>query len=188
LSAAVNDPTALGVSLKPGVSPTEGKRAVARALARQGGLEVQTLAEAEAVHERDVQQGIESLGEILTLLLIAAGLAITFAVTATISARRIDSAARKAEGYRASQLWSVLLLESTVVLGVGALVGAIVGFYGHVIASRWLRLGLGFPAPFSPDISQLILTLAIGGLIVLTVAGLVAFIAVRVPPRLSPQE
>jgi ABC-type antimicrobial peptide transport system permease subunit len=131
---------------------------------------------------------VQSLSEISTLILIAAALAITFALAATISARTGDLAVRKAEGYQASQLWRVVLLECTVVVGVGALDGAVLGLYGHALASRWLRLSQGFPAPFSADIAQLLLTVAIGALIALAVAGVAAYMAARVPPRLNPEE
>ena len=149
---------------------------------------MQTLAEREALNKRDVRQGVQSLGEISTLMLIAAALAITFALTATISARTPDLAARKAEGYQATQLWRIVLLESTVVLGVGAIDGAVLGLYGHALASRWLRLSQGFPAPFSARFTQVLGTVGIGALIALAVVGVAGYVAARVPPRLDPPE
>jgi putative ABC transport system permease protein len=182
-----SDPTALEVSLRPGVSAQAGKRAVIQALSGRPGLRVQTRSEREAAFERSARQGVQSLGEISTLILIAAALAVTFALSAAITARRMDLAARKSEGFEARQLRRSLLLESAVVLGVGAIDGAILGLYAHALASRWLR-SQGFPAPFSPAASQVLLTVAIGGLIALSVVALAGYLAARVPPRVSLQE
>jgi putative ABC transport system permease protein len=183
-----SDPTALEVSLRPGVSPTSARREVAHALSGWQGLHVQTRAEREAQYENDAKQGVQSLSEISTLVLIAAALAVTFALFATIAARRVDLASRKAEGYEPGQLQRMLLLESAVVVGVGALDGAALGVLAHALTSRWLRLSQGFAAPFSFDGQQLLLTLGIIAGVTLAVTALVGYLAARVPPRLSLQE
>src|SRR5262249_15179151 len=152
--------TALGVSLEPGVNATATARAVERALGGQQGLSVQTLASREAQNNHFARQSVQSLSEISALVLIAGALAITFALSATIAARRVDLASRRAEGYQPAQLWRMLAFESAVVLGVGAIDGAGLGLVSHALASRWLRLSQGFPAPFSVDAGQLALTLA----------------------------
>jgi putative ABC transport system permease protein len=181
-------PTALEVNLAPGAQPLAGKQAVERALEQPSALRVQTLAERESQHERDARQGVQSLSEISRMVLIAAVLAIAFALSAAIAARRTDLAARKTEGYAPSQLWRILLLESAVVLGVGALDGVALGILGHALASRWLRSSQGFPAPFSLDLSQLVITLAIIAAAALAVIGLAGYLTLRVPPRVSESE
>jgi putative ABC transport system permease protein len=183
-----SDPTALEVNLRPGVGAAVGRRAVAHALGARPGLLVQSLRERQAQYEQSARQGVKSLSEISTLVLIAAALAIACALGATISARKADLAARKAEGYEATQLWRSLLLESAVLLGVGALDGAVCGVYGHALASRWLRLSQGFPAPFSAGAPQVLETLAIVSAIAVAVIGFFGLLAARVPPRLSVQE
>lgn len=182
------DPTALEINLRPGVSATAGKLAVAHALGSRPGLHVQTLGERKAQYEQSARQGVKSLSEISTLVLIAAALAIAFALSATISARRIDLAARKTEGYDTRQLWRSLLCESTIVLSIGCLDGAILGVYGHALASRWLRLSQGFPAPFSLDTPEVLIALAIISSIALAIIAVFGFLAARVPPRFSLQE
>jgi predicted lysophospholipase L1 biosynthesis ABC-type transport system permease subunit len=149
---------------------------------------VQSLSERKAQYEQSARQGVRSLTEISTLILIAAALAIACALGATISARKTDLAARKADGYGTKQLWCSLLWEGTVLLGVGALDGAICGIYGHALASRWLRLSQGFPAPFSTGAPQVLKTLAIVSAIAVAVIGFFGLLAARVPPRLSVQE
>jgi putative ABC transport system permease protein len=182
------NPTALEINLRPGVSATAGKLAVMHAIGPRGGLRVQTLGEREAQYEQSARQGVKSLSEISTLVLVAAALAIACALSATISARRIDLAARKTEGYDTKQLWRSLLYESAIVLSVGCLDGAILGIYGHALASRWLRLSQGFPAPFSADIPGVLLALVIISAIALTIIAVFGRLAARVPPRLSLQE
>ncbi len=182
------NPTAFEINLRPGVSEAAGKLAASRALGSRPGLLVQTFGEREAQIKQSARQGVESLNEISTLVLIAAALAIACALGATITARRSDIAARKTEGYDTGQLWRSLFCESAIVLGVGCLDGAILGTYGHALASRWLRLSQGFPAPFSPDIPAVLLALAIISCIALTIVGVFGLLAARVPPRLGLQE
>jgi putative ABC transport system permease protein len=183
-----SNPSALEVSVRSGQGTAAGVRTVARALSGRPGLRAQTLRAREAQNDRDARQGLQSLSEISTLILIAAALAITFALTAAIAARRVDLASRKAEGYQPTQLWRVLALESAVVLGVGALDGTVLGLTGHALADRWLRFSQGFPAPFSFGAAQLLITLAIIAGVALIVIALAGYAAVRVPPRLSMEE
>lgn len=182
------NPTALEINLRPSVNATTGKLAVEHALGSRPGLLVQTLEERQAQYEQSARQGVQSLSEISTLVLIAAALAIAFALSATISARRIDIAARKTEGYDTKQLWRSLLCESTIVLSIGCLDGAILGIYGHALASRWLRVSQGFPAPFSPNLSGVFLALTIISSIALAIIAVFGLRTARVPPRLNLQE
>jgi putative ABC transport system permease protein len=181
-------PTALEVTLKPGITPQAGKRAVERALGHRPGLLVQTLREREARFEASARQGITSLSQISTLLLIATSLAIASALSAAIWQRRARLASLKAQGFDSRQLLRALLLESTILIGIGCLDGALIGVYAHALASRWLQLSVGFPAPFSLGIGVVFLTLAIIIGITLAVIALPGLIAARVPARASFQE
>jgi len=73
-------------------------------------------------------------------------------------------------------------------LGLGSLTGAVVGVYGHALASRWLTATTGFPAPFSIGAPQVLLTLGLITFIGLAVLALPGFAATRVSVRLSLQE
>jgi putative ABC transport system permease protein len=182
------DPTALEVTLRPGVTPLAGSRAVRRALAGQPGLGVQSFRERQAQYAADSRQGLQALSEIATLLLIAAALAVASALSAAIWQRRARLASLKIQGYDTRQLWRALLLESVIVLGVGCSVGAAAGVLGHALASRWLRLTTGFPAPFAVGLQQVFLTLALLAVIALTVIALPGLAAARAPARVSFQE
>ncbi len=181
-------PSALEVSLDPGVSEAAGRRAVARAIGRRPGLGIQTFDERRAQYASDSRQGLYALSEIATLLLIAAALAVASALSASIWQRRARLASLKIHGYDTPQLWRALLLESTIVLGVGCAVGAVAGLYGHALASRWLRLETGFPAPFQIGLGKVALTLALLAVIALAVIALPGLVAARAPARASLQE
>lgn len=182
------DPTALEVDLEPGVSPQAGRHAIEQALGHRPGVLVQTLAEREAVYESSARQGIRSLSQIAMLLLIATSLAIASALSAAIWQRRARLASLKSHGFDSRQLWRSLLLESAILLFVGCLDGAILGIYGHALASRWLEVSVGFPAPFSLGIGIVFLTLAIITGVALVVIALPGLGAARVLPRASFQE
>ena len=118
---------ALEVSLKPGVTPTQGRRAVQAALVGEPGLQVRTAAQRAAQSSASARQGLRTLQEISTLLLVAAALAVASALSATIWQRRSRLAALKIQGYDVGQLWRAVLLESAIMIAVGAVIGAILG-------------------------------------------------------------
>ncbi len=182
------DPSALEVELRPGVGQAAGRRAVAQALALRPGLGVQTLGERERQYDANAAQGLSALSEISALLLIAAALAVAAALSASIWQRRPRLASLKIQGYDTGQLWRALLLESAIVLGIGCAVGAVFGVYGHALASRWLRLDTGFPAPFQIGLGRVALTLALLAAIALAVIALPGRAAARAPARVSLQE
>ena len=122
------------------------------------------------------------------LLLIATALAVASALSAAIWQRRARLASLKIQGYDTAQLWRALLLESTIVLGIGCAVGAAFGVCGHSLASRWLRLHTGFPAPFSIGLTGVFLTFSLLAIIALSVISLPGFAAARAPARTSLQE
>jgi putative ABC transport system permease protein len=183
-----SQPSALEVNLRPGVSEAAGRRAVVRAIGPRAGLGVQSFRERQYQYAADSRQGLYALSEISTLLLIAAALAVASALSAAIWQRRSRLASLKIQGYDTAQLWRALLLESAIVLGIGCSVGAVAGVFGHALASRWLRLETGFPAPFAVGIGNVLLTLALLAVIALAVIALPGLAAARAPARTSFQE
>lgn len=99
-----NDAAVLEVSLQAGTSPAQGHRAVPAALASYPGPQVRTTGEREALSNASAREGLRTLGEISTLLLIAAALAVAAALSATISQRRRRLAAMRMRGYGTWQL------------------------------------------------------------------------------------
>jgi putative ABC transport system permease protein len=183
-----SEPAALEVSFKPGISAQAAATAVRRALAGRAGLRVQSVAERDAQFERNARQGLRSLSQISTLLLVAAALAVAAALSASIWQRRPRLASLKLQGFDRRQLWRALLMESAFVLSIGCVAGALLGEYGHVLAGRELRLITGFPAPFALGGLQLLITLALVAGIALLVIAVPGLAAARVPARASFQE
>ena len=182
------DPTALEVNLLPGVTPAAGKRAVERALGPRPGLHVETLSERESSFKNSASEGLRSLGQISTLLLITAALAVALVLSAAIWQRRARLASLKTQGFDDTQLWRALLLESGISVTIGCVVGAVLGLYGHALASRWLLLTTGFPAPFSLGLVQVVFALTIVISITLAMIALPGLSAARVAPRIGFQE
>jgi putative ABC transport system permease protein len=180
--------SALEVDLRPGIAPGVGASAIRAVLGSHSGLLVQTSTESAAEADASARQGLRTLRQISMLLLIAAALAVAAALSTTVWQRRARLASLKIQGYYAGQLWGGLLLESAVMLGVGSTVGAIMGIYGHTLASQWLTIATGFPAPFAIGVTQVLLTLALIMTIALVVIALPGLAAARVSARVSLQE
>jgi len=181
-------PTALSLSLRPGVTPIAGREAVKTLLAGQPGLRVQTSAERVAEVERSVHQGLKTLGDISTLLLVVAALALASALSTAIYQRRARLAALQAQGFDHWQLWRSLLLESAVVIGIGCVDGVVLGVFAHALADRYLQTSSGFPAPFGFGGLQVAFTLLLLVGIALAVIALPGYSASRVSPRAGFQE
>ncbi len=183
------DPAALEVSLKgSAVTLAQGRNIVQAALGAGTGLQVQTYREREAQTDSNARQGLQSLGQISLLLLLAGALAVAASLSAVIWQRRMRLAAMKNQGFDHWQLWRSLILESAIVLSIGCLVGAVLGVFGHALADRWLRLTTGFPAPFSVGWPQVFLTFALVASIALAVMALPGLSAARAPARTGFQE
>jgi putative ABC transport system permease protein len=180
-----NRPAALEVDLKPGVTPTAGRLSVMRALAGRAGLRVETQAQRVASFQASAGEGLRSLGQISTLLLISAALAVAAVLSASIWQRRARLASLSAQGFDHMQLWRAVVFESAVAVAIGCLVGALLGLYGHVLASRWLELSTGFPAPFSFGVGEILLAPAIVAGCTLLLAGALGLRSARVPPSLA---
>lgn len=183
-----DEPSALEITLDPRTSEAAGRRLVEKALAGRPGLAVQTRAERKAQYASNSRQALESLRQISILLLIAAALAVASALSAAIWQRRPELASLKLQGYDRRQLWRALLAESGCLLAMGSAAGALLGLYGHLLAGRWLKLGGGFPAPFSLGASQVLAYFALVCAIALVVVAIPGLLAARVSPRVALHE
>jgi putative ABC transport system permease protein len=155
------EPSAFEVDFRRGVAPAAGKRSVQEAIGAAPGLKIQTLAEREHQYAGLSRQGLRSLSQISTLLLLAAALAVAAALSAAIWEQRARLADLRDQGADHLQLWRAIMLESGIVLLNGCLAGAVFGIYGHALASRYLKLTTGFPAPFTLAPLQILLSLGI---------------------------
>jgi putative ABC transport system permease protein len=183
-----SNPSALEVTLKPGVTHAASEAAVEAALGSKSALHVQTSREREVQTDESARQGLKSLGEISALILITGALAIAASLSAVIWQRRARLAAMKTWGYDHIQLWRSLILESVILLVVGCLDGAVLGLYGHALADRWLSATTDFPAPFAVGGAQVLLTLALMAGIAIAVLAVAGFSAAQVSPSVSFQD
>jgi putative ABC transport system permease protein len=182
-------PTALGVQLRPGASATAVRGAIAALLARSSsGLEATSAPVLEARIDTLTSEGLSRLGQISTLLLLAAILAMAAALTSAIWQRRASLAGLRLSGAKPGRLRKVLLLEVLLMLGTGCLTGTLTGLYGQVVIDGYLRHVTGFPVA---GVAAAWRPLGILGLVTLVVVAIVAipgWLASRVSPALALEE
>jgi putative ABC transport system permease protein len=183
-----NDPSAIEVNLRPGVSPASARREVQAALGPGQALRVQTYDERNHQFQTLARQGLARLSQISALLLIAAALAMAAAMGAAIWQRRIPLARMRIDGFEPIKLWTTLMIEAGVVLGIGATIGATAGTYGHLLGGRWLSMTTGFPAPFEIGVLSAITTCLFVGAGALAVTTIPGAFAANTSPRVGLQE
>jgi putative ABC transport system permease protein len=178
-------PTALGVQLRPGASVEDARRAIATALGASSGLEVATAATREASIDSLAGEGLGQLGEISTLLLLAAILALAAAGTSAVWQRRSTLAELRLDGVRPPRLRRILLVESTLMLGAGCVTGAVAGIYGQAIIDAYLEEVTGFPvASLAASLRPLEIFLFVI-VVVLALVAIPGWFASRVSPMLA---
>lgn len=184
---ASSDASALQVTLH-GVSALEGKRLVEHGLGPGSALTVETVAEREQRHRATTRAGLARLTQIATLMLIAATLAIGAAMSGMIWQQRRRMADLKLAGIDHRRLWNALVLESTLLLGVGCTVGALYGVCGAQLLDHALASVTGFPVDeslgFGVALTSFSLVIAVASAFVL-VPG---YLAARVPAEAAFQD
>jgi putative ABC transport system permease protein len=180
--------TALTVKVRPGVDPRVVRSEIEHVLGSGSGLEVLLAQAREARMIGSVREGLSQLATISTLLVLASILAMAAALASAIWQRRSSLASLKLSGVTPSRLRRLLLLESAVMLGVGAVTGAVWGIYGQVALDGYLTASTGFPVirleaswrPFEVLVVVFIASLAI--------SEIPAWFTARVSARVALQE
>jgi putative ABC transport system permease protein len=181
-------PTALAVNLMPGASARSVRAGIQSALGPGSGLEVSLASVRAARIDALAGEGLGQLGEIATLLLLAAVLAMAAALASSIWQRRATLADLRLLGVKPARLRRILLLEATLMLGVGCVTGAAAGVYGQLVLDGYLKRVTGFPLarvatgarPF--EIFAFVLALA------LALVAAPGWLASRVPPALALED
>jgi putative ABC transport system permease protein len=185
---ASSAPTALGITLQPGADAEAARRTIAAALGPGSGLEVARASTRAATIKGLAGEGLGQLGEISTLLLIAAIGAMAAALMSSVWQRRASLASLRLLGVKPRRLRMILGLEATLMLAAGCLTGAVVGVYGQLVLDGYLRHVTGFPVarvatsarPF--EIFALVLAAS------LAIVAVPSWLASRVPPALALEE
>jgi putative ABC transport system permease protein len=178
-------PSALGVDLSPGEQVSTVARTIARQLGSATGLEVLSRRAREAKIDASAREGLSQLGEISTLLLAAAILAMAAALGSSIWQRRLSLAGLRLSGVRPARVRRILITESVLMLSAGCLTGALAGVLGEVVIDAYLRRATGFPvaraaAGWRPaEVFALVLAT------VLAITALPTWLAARVSPTLT---
>ena len=176
-------PTAIGVQLVAGTSVERARAAISRALGP--GVEVSTAPTRQARIDSLTREGLSRLGEISTLLVIAAILAMAAALGSSVWQRRPTLAAMRLAGVSGPRLRRILLAESLLMLSAGCVTGAVAGTYGQAVIDRYLMHVTGFPVASLAASGRPLVILAVVIAIVLVIAAVPTWSASRVPPALA---
>jgi putative ABC transport system permease protein len=185
---ASTTPTALGVKLTPGADVNSVRSRITQMLGPQSGLEVASAHTRETRIDNLTNEGLSRLGEISTLLIVAAILAMASALGSSIWQRRASLAGLRLAGVRPARLRRILLTEATLMLSAGCATGAVAGIYGQIIIDGYLKRVTGFPvANFAASLRPF----GIIALVIVTVMLIVAvpgWWASRTSPTLALDE
>lgn len=170
--AAGNDAvSALLVTLAPGTTAADGRRAAQAALPPESGLVVRTAGAFEHAQETSSRDGLARLGQIAALVLISAVVAMASAMAGLLWQRRAFIADVKLEGYSTAELWWALLVEAALLIGAGCVIGAAFGLLGQGLLSHALTSVTGFPVIYAPAAAEaLTICIAVAGAAVAIVA------------------
>ena len=182
-------PSALGVQLDGGTGDSEAiHERIVRALGATSGLEVLSAAQRERQIDASASEGLSQLGDIATLLVAAAILALTAAMGSSIWQRRAALAGLRLEGTTPGRLRRMLAIEVALMLTAGCLTGAILGIYGQLVIDNYLRHVTGFPvAGFTTGARPLQIFAGVI-LSVFAITAIPAWLASRVPPTFALDE
>jgi putative ABC transport system permease protein len=185
---ATSAPTAFGVELRPGADAPAARAAIERQLGPTSGLEVSLADARRARIDSLTSEGLGQLGEISTLLLIAAITAMAAALGSSIWQRREWLAGLRLSGAKPYRLRRILLTEASLMLGAGCLTGAVAGIYGQVVIDAYLKHVTGFPLATSLTGVRPLEIFALVVAIALAIAAVPGWFASRVSPALALEK
>jgi putative ABC transport system permease protein len=184
-----DDASALHVRLDSEITPAQGKQLVADALPPAWrGLQVETAREREERQRMTARQGLARLTQIARLVLVAAAFAMAIAIGSMIWHRRPALADHKLGGASLRRVWKALLLETALLLSIGATTGAVFGLYGAQLLDRWLAALTGFPVQTSIAYIVAITCMATVTIIAFAIAAIPGYLAARVPTNAAFQD
>lgn len=185
---ATSAPSALAVSLRRGTNIINAQHTIQSSLGPNTGLEAITAATWSERFDTLAGEGLGQLGDISTMLVIAAILAMAAALGSNIWQRRASLAELLLDGSPRRRLPRILLTESALMLGAGCLTGAAMGIYGQFVIDSYLKRVTGFPVTSIATAVRPIEMFAIVILAVLALVSLPGWRASRVSPALGLSE
>jgi ABC-type lipoprotein release transport system permease subunit len=185
---ATHAPSALTVDFTPGVNIAQARRAIAASLGTHSGLEAITAATWSERFDHLAGEGLGQLGDITTLLVLAAILAMAAALGSNIWQRRISLAELILDGAPRRRLPRILLTESILMLSAGCVAGTLLGVYGQFVIDSYLKHVTGFPVASIATVARPIEMFALVMAAVLMLVSLPGWRASRVRPALGLSE
>jgi putative ABC transport system permease protein len=178
--------SAYQLALSPTASPERVSAAARQALGgADSPLVVETAREREQRHYASTRDALARLTQIRTLVLGAAVLAMAAALIGLIWQRRPRLARLKVDGFSDAEVRRALIVEALVLVGGGALLGAVLGLYGQVLLDRALSTITGFPVFVSVGVVGAIVGAGLvtaGAVLIVSVPGTVAARVEAAPP------
>jgi putative ABC transport system permease protein len=138
-------PTALGVDVAPGANAAHVARAITAALGAGGGVEALTAPQWLDRFDDLASEGLNRLGEISMLLVVAAILALAAALGSAIWQQRTSLSGLRLEGAPPRRLRRIVFMQSALMLSAGCATGVVAGIYGQVVIDGYLQHVTGFP-------------------------------------------
>ncbi len=178
-------PSALAVDFAPGTDLAQARRTIAASLGTNNGLEAIVAATWSKRFDSLAGEGLGQLGEISTLLILAAILALAAALGSNIWQRRVSLAELLLDGAPRRRLRHILLVESILLLTVGCLTGAIFGLYGQFVIDSYLAHITGFPVTGIANATRPIEIFALVTAVVLALVSFPGWSASRVRPAVG---
>jgi putative ABC transport system permease protein len=180
--------SAYDVLLRPGASTVQVTSEIRRVLGPSSGLSVQS-ASAHADEQNALsRQGLQRLSQIATLILVVAVMAMAAAIGTMVWQRRPRLAKLKLEGFSAITLWRTIVLESVLLVAVGAFAGGLLGLLGQQLLDQALSRVINFPVVSSIALLPALIGAALvtaGAVVILAVPGR---LVVRVPAAVAMEE
>jgi putative ABC transport system permease protein len=182
------DASAYNILLVPGVPVSQAVTQIRRELGAGSGLAVES-AQQHADRQRTLsRQGLMRLSQIAILIMLGAVLATAAAMGTLVWQRRPRLAKLRLEGYERAELWSTVIFESVLLLGVGCATGALFGLYGQQLLDRALANVVNFPVVHSVAAPA---ALTSGAFVLATAAAAIAlpgYLAAGVSPAVALQD
>jgi putative ABC transport system permease protein len=175
----------LGVVLEPGVSLSQGKLAVEKALPSGSALTVQTDAERQRQISAVLGSTLSRLNQTSTVVLIAAIFTVLAMMLSAVWQRRGRLDALISMGTSFGQLTRLVLYESGSVLLAGCVIGMLSGILGQALIDGWLHHTTGSPIRFSAAWQLGLRTVLIASAISTAVAVIAVLRTVSFQPAVS---
>ena len=175
-------PAALQIEVDAGTSASRVAAEVRRALPATLPALIETRAARLARHYAASRDSLARIDQVSALVLLSAVLAMVGAMAGMIWQRRPAIARLKVHGYPEGELWRALLLESTLLLGTGSVLGAAFGLYGQILFTRCLQAMTDLPAGYATAGLTALSLLLLVTVVAVAMVAVPGWLAVRVRP------